>query len=577
MTQSYVVIILLHLFCIRGQVQDPVTYPTAPKASQHTFYRPANPSDSTAFRQLNPVGPVGRSPAPRVVVPPPPPAQQQQQPTHQAQQHANVYRPDPGLPAGVTFGDPELNSQRIRHHQVPPNGGYEIPYISPPSSSKTDADPATMLNQTIVPQKLERRSSAKSAMRDQIVNLIMSKYRSYERPPTGANATHVIVFMKILAIFSIDVRTMDYYVDMLLRQSWKDRRLSWNEVPAFQNYTETLVSPKLKEQLWLPDLFFRNGKDGYLHKLTLPNYLLRVSPNGEVLYSQKITMRFSCQMHLQTFPMDTQRCMINIGSYGYTVSELKFLWRSEDPVELADALQLSEFETPESFRTEDCSGNYSTSTGAYACLQAWFPLQRQLGSYLATTYIPNILIIMVSWLSFWVNVDSAPARVPLGLLSLLGILTQAISVSSTLPRVSYIKAIDVWMIFSIIFVIGVLVEYAVALTVLRKKQAETWHEDVKMIVHEELTRWCAVCQQQQLAQLQNSQGLSRGQLEFCEEMELLLTSQLINDSKEKTKPRRPPGLVESEIDNYSRFLFPACYILYNCFYWAYYLGLKHSP
>ncbi|THD27662.1 Glycine receptor subunit beta [Fasciola hepatica] len=568
----------IHFLCIRGQLQDPVTYPTAPKASQHTFYRPAHPSDPAAYRQLNPVGSGGRSTAPRVALPSAqhPPAQPTQQ-----QQQSGIYHPDSGLPAGVTFGDPELNQQL--HHQVPPNGGYEMPYIPrplPPSSqplSEANSDPSTIPNRTVVSQKPERKSGAKSAMRDQIVSLIMDKYRSYERPPTGANATHVTVFMKILAIFSIDVRTMDYYVDMLLRQTWKDRRLSWIEVPAFQNYTETLVSPKLKEQLWLPDLFFRNGKDGYLHKLTLPNYLLRVAPSGEVLYSQKITMRFSCQMHLQTFPMDTQKCMINIGSYGYTVSELKFLWRAEDPVELADALQLSEFETPKSFKTEDCSGNYSTSTGAYACLQAWFYLQRQLGSYLATTYIPNILIIMVSWLSFWVNVDSAPARVPLGLLSLLGILTQAISVSSTLPRVSYIKAIDVWMMFSIIFVIGVLVEYAVALTVLRKKQAETWHEDVKMIVHEELTRWCAVCQQQQLAQLQNSQGLTRGQLEFCEEMELLLTRQLINDRKEKTKPRRPPGLVESDIDNYSRFLFPACYILYNCFYWAYYLGLKHSP
>ncbi|CAH8289967.1 unnamed protein product [Heterobilharzia americana] len=65
---------------------------------------------------------------------------------------------------------------------------------------------------------LQEEIRSKSSMRDRIVNLIMSKYRSYERPPDGGNATIVTVNMKVLAIFSIDVRTMDYYIDLLLRQ-----------------------------------------------------------------------------------------------------------------------------------------------------------------------------------------------------------------------------------------------------------------------------------------------------------------------------------------------------------------------
>ncbi|VDQ02049.1 unnamed protein product [Trichobilharzia regenti] len=483
------------------------------------------------------------------------------------QPHASATQgQDPGIPPGLSLGDPGF---------VPPTDGnrlHDRNYV-PGTHSMANITETIKTNKDSTPQE---ESRSKSSMRDRIVSLIMSKYRSYERPPDGGNATIVTVNMKVLAIFSIDVRTMDYNVDLLLRQAWRDRRLSWHEIPEFRDFKEPLVSPKLKEQLWLPDLFFRNGKDGYLHKLTLPNYLLRVHPNGNVLYSQKITMRFSCQMHLQTFPMDSQSCYIDIGSYGYTLNELKFVWNGEKPVELGENLQLSEFETPEKFDAHDCSSGYSTSTGQYACLKATFELQRQLGSYLATTYVPNVLIIMVSWLSFWVNVDSAPARVPLGLLSLLGILTQAISVSSTLPRVSYIKAIDIWMIFSIIFVIGVLVEYAVALTLLRRKQSETWHEDVKDIVREELARWCAICQQQQLVQLQNSQGLTRGQMEFREELEHLLTNQLIEESKDKSKPRRPPGLVESEVDTYSRFLFPACFVLYNCFYWCYFLVIVNQ-
>ena len=422
-----------------------------------------------------------------------------------------------------------------------------------------------------------------ATQRDRLVGTLFSNYKTHERPTEKLDIPTVVsVNMKVLAIFSVDVRTMDYYIDALLRQTWTDPRLAWNHREEFRNYTQPLVSPTLKESLWLPDLFFRNGKDGYLHKMTLPNYLLRVHPDGEVLYSQKITMRFSCQMDLATFPMDTQYCHMNIGSYGYTLSELKFKWREKEPVELQNNLQLSEFNTPTNFTTLDCTAQSSTTTGNYTCLMAQFSLKRQLGSYLVTTYIPNILIIMVSWLSFYVSVDAAPARVPLGLLSLLGLLTQASSITGNLPRVSYIKAIDLWIIFSIIFVIGVLVEYAIAITMLRRKRKETWRGDVEMIVKEELTRWLAACEQSQMASIQGSGGVRsdqafiQQQLAYFNDLDAFLTKSVVQEARAKkggSKRNRIPVAVESEIDAYSRFLFPTCYIMYNIFYWTYYLAI----
>ncbi|VDD74649.1 unnamed protein product [Mesocestoides corti] len=420
--------------------------------------------------------------------------------------------------------------------------------------------------------------------RDKLVGMLFTNYKTHERPTEKLDRPTVVeVNMKVLAIFSVDVRTMDYYIDALLRQTWTDPRLAWEHKEGFENYTQPLVSPTLKENLWLPDLFFRNGKDGYLHKMTLPNYLLRVHPNGDVLYSQKITMRFACQMDLATFPMDTQYCFMNIGSYGYTLSELKFVWREKEPVEVQNNLQLSEFNTPTNFSTFDCTAQSSTSTGNYTCLMAKFSLKRQLGSYLVTTYIPNILIIMVSWLSFYVSVDAAPARVPLGLLSLLGLLTQASSITGTLPRVSYIKAIDLWLIFSIIFVIGVLVEYAIAITMLRQKRKETWRGDVEKIVKEELTRWLAACEQGQLASIKGGsvvggdQAFIQQQLAYFSDLDAFLTKSVIEETRTKKgatgKKNRIPVAVESEIDAYSRFLFPTCYIMYNIFYWTYYLAI----
>ncbi|KAL7055696.1 hypothetical protein AAHC03_022790 [Spirometra sp. Aus1] len=420
-----------------------------------------------------------------------------------------------------------------------------------------------------------------ATQRERLIEMLFMNYKTHERPTEQLDTVTIVkVNLQIQAIFSIEVQTMDYYMDTLLRQTWTDPRLRWNHLPDYKNFTQPLVSPMLKSQLWLPDLFFRNGKDGYLHKITLPNDLLRLYPNGDLLYSQKITMRFSCEMDLHTFPMDTQYCHMNIGSYGYTLDELKFVWRETLPVELPKKMEVPEFNTPTNFTLLDCSAGASTSTGNYSCLLARFMLKRQISSYLVNTYIPNILVIIVSWLSFYVSVDAAPARVPLGLMSLLGLLTQAASVTANLPRVSYIKAIDIWLIFAIAFVIGVLVEYAFAITLLRHKRRENWRRDVEKIVKEELALWCAALHRAELASLDmgTGTGLPNGfalnrRMTFFGDLDPVLQQTVADCThrREITQKAKMIEVMDCKLDKYSRVLFPLCFIIYNTFYWVYYL------
>jgi hypothetical protein len=46
--------------------------------------------------------------------------------------------------------------------------------------------------------------------------------------------------------------------------------------------------------------------------------------------------------------------------------------------------------------------------------------ERSLGYYIIQIYIPSTLIVMLSWVSFWLDRTSAPARVSLGNCFLLG-------------------------------------------------------------------------------------------------------------------------------------------------------------
>nr|CAH8863252.1 unnamed protein product [Trichobilharzia regenti] len=304
--------------------------------------------------------------------------------------------------------------------------------------------------------------------------------------------------MQIIDISSSNVVRMEYTMNCYLRQQWIDPRLAWHANPVLNSSVSNLLLNQQKKQLWLPDLFFRNGKSGFLHHISQPNFLLRVNSNGQVLYSQKITMVLACQMYLKNFPMDRQECTVDIGSYGYTIDQLKFIWHHEKPVTISDELQLLEFERPQKTYTTDCTKNGTTKTGTYSCLLMVIPLRRLLSSYIVTTYIPEVLIVMVSWLGFWIDIKAVPARVTLGLLTLLGLLTESSSVSSQLPKVTYLKAIDVWLTVCLLFVVAALAEFAYAYMMAPKIEGHEWEPEVTDLVQALLTSYtgevrCCCC------------------------------------------------------------------------------------
>ncbi|MEQ2218863.1 hypothetical protein XENOCAPTIV_009139, partial [Xenoophorus captivus] len=91
-----------------------------------------------------------------------------------------------------------------------------------------------------------------------------------------------------------------------------------------------------------------------------------------------------------------------------------------------------------------------------------FQLRRNRGVYIIQSYMPSILLVAMSWVSFWISQSAVPARVTLGITTVLTMTTLMVSARSSLPRASAIKALDVYFWICYVFVFAALIEYAFA-------------------------------------------------------------------------------------------------------------------
>lgn len=89
----------------------------------------------------------------------------------------------------------------------------------------------------------------------------------------------------------------DYTITMYFQQSWRDKRLSYTGIPL--NLT---LDNRVADQLWVPDTYFINDKKSFVHGVTVKNRMIRLHPDGTVLYGLRLVSK-SVQCPSQLFPV----------------------------------------------------------------------------------------------------------------------------------------------------------------------------------------------------------------------------------------------------------------------------------
>uniref|UniRef100_A0A8C4QZM7 Uncharacterized protein n=1 Tax=Eptatretus burgeri TaxID=7764 RepID=A0A8C4QZM7_EPTBU len=103
---------------------------------------------------------------------------------------------------------------------------------------------------------------------------------------------------------------------------------------------------------------------------------------------------------------------------------------------------------------------FSLHLGEYTVMTTHFLLRRKIGYFVIQTYLPCIMTVILSQVSFWLNRESVPARTVFGVTTVLTMTTLSISARNSLPKVAYATAMDWFIAVCYAFVFLALIEFA---------------------------------------------------------------------------------------------------------------------
>ncbi|CRL01010.1 CLUMA_CG014242, isoform A [Clunio marinus] len=305
----------------------------------------------------------------------------------------------------------------------------------------------------------------------------------------------VDVFVRFYVYFlqNLDAHDLQFKMHALLQFRYYDPRLSFSKI---SNRTNSILGEDdLRKQLWMPHIFIANEKESGILGTYDKDILTSITPHGIVTIYTRIQASIFCSMDLRKFPFDKQHCKTVLESWKYNTSEMMLRWESNTPIKLGPNQRLTEYLLTGTFTNESIVNadlnelSHGDLTGNYSTLSFTFLLSRQIGFYMIDYFVPSMMIVATSWVTFWLQADQTAPRGMLGCTTMLTFITLATSQGKSLPKVSYIKASEIWFFACLTFIFASLAEFAfVNIIWRRRKYVELEKVNTSNILKETLTR-----------------------------------------------------------------------------------------
>merc|ERR550539_1578176 len=244
--------------------------------------------------------------------------------------------------------------------------------------------------------------------------------------------------LKLSQVIGVDMRRQILTTNVWVEQEWADYKLAWN--PEAYGGVKYLHVPS--QDIWLPDIVLYNNADGNYEVTIMTKAVLHY--NGKVVWNPPAIYKSSCEIDVEFFPFDEQKCFMKFGSWtydGYMV-DLRHLSQkgNNNNVKLGMDLQEYYISTEWDVMSVPAIRNekyYPCCEEPYIDITFTVGLRRKSLFYTVNVIIPCVGISFLSVLVFYLPSDSGE-KVSLSISILLSLTVFFLLLAEIIPPTSLV-------------------------------------------------------------------------------------------------------------------------------------------
>ena len=306
---------------------------------------------------------------------------------------------------------------------------------------------------------IEARCDGKTDCKDEsdekdcFVVEIASHYHKYLTPKIEQGENLIVSSNTIVhSVTNFNPNIGSFEAEFTLSLKWFDNRLKFNNLR--HNPEMNKLEPEEEDKIWFPMFIFDNTKNkgvGIIDAKSsiqvwragngilsgnhdLENKYVFSGEENFMMYERFYSEIFSCSYNLHWYPFDTQTCNIDIHPlYKFTRFENEhFLY--EGP------LDISEYTIKNMIARSEQNGKIKISVS----------IQRRLFSLIMRIFIPTVILNIIGHMSNYYKPTHFVGLMTLNVTVTLVLTTMFLNINNNLPPTSYIKMIDVWLLFNLL-------------------------------------------------------------------------------------------------------------------------------
>ena len=249
-------------------------------------------------------------------------------------------------------------------------------------------------------------------------------------------------------IIEVDQQSEFFTAVANLQIEWTDPSLAFNPESCncdFKVYSENKFQNFLSDinSKW-PDFTFRNQQGNRW----VQNRNVILFHDGRAVYSERFTTDFQVEFDFRQFPFDTQQFIIRIDSI-FPEEFYRYF-------NLEQVSAVSSDTGEDEFILQDLSVDISTVPSRSGIVSSYifsFDAPRHLSYYIFRIFVPILLIVMISWVTFFLK--NYTHRIEVASANLLLFIAFSFSLAENYPRLGYLTFMDAVM--ALMFIINALV------------------------------------------------------------------------------------------------------------------------